>query len=266
MGKTKTAFIGEEVGHEEKEKKERKSPRAGSEQKKTKVAGLKGGQKITEVSAEVEDIDKQEEVSQESKKFAREPKGRSKKYKEAKGKIDNSKLYSLKSAIELAKSIAFTSFDATLEMHLVIKKEGFSAKVALPHSFGKEKKVEVADSNTIDKLKEGKIDFDVLLATPDMMPKLVPFAKLLGPKGLMPNPKNGTLIRSTAEAKNFSQSTVTIKTEKSAPVIHTSIGKTSMEVKDLVENGNKIIDSLGKNQIEKAYISSTMGPSIKLTI
>jgi len=129
----------------------------------------------------------------------------------------------------------------------------------------KAKRIEVADAKTLDKLKSGKVDFDVLLATADMMPKLVPFARLLGPKGLMPNPKNGTLIKSAKDAEKFSGNTMTIKTEKSAPLIHTTIGKVSQDEKELEENVNAIFDAVGRKQIERAFISSTMSPSIKIS-
>jgi len=136
--------------------------------------------------------------------------------------------------------------------------------VSLPHSTGKTKKIEVADEKTIAKLEKGVIDFDVLLATPDMMPKLLPFARLLGPKGLLPNPKNGTLIKSKEEAKNFSTGKMTLKTEKEAPLIHTIFGKVSMEDKKLSENLETIIEAIGRKQIVKLFIKSTMSPSARI--
>ena len=115
-------------------------------------------------------------------------------------------------------------------------------------------------------MKDGKIDFDVLLATAEMMPKLVPYAKLLGPKGLMPNPKNGTLIKSKKEAKKFGGNTMTIKAEKAEPVIHTTFGKVSQKPKELEENLETILKAIGKKQIVKAYIKSTMSPSVKIAL
>ncbi len=146
-----------------------------------------------------------------------------------------------------------------------IKKVGTSVNVKLPYSTGKKKKVEIASNATIEKLKKGKTDFDLLLATPDMMPKLVPFAKILGPKGLMPNPKNGTLIKTKDEAKKFSGNTINIKTEKKAPVIHAVVGKVKMEDKKLIGNVEEIFSKIGKKQITNAYLTSTMGPSIKIS-
>ncbi len=99
-----------------------------------------------------------------------------------------------------------------------------------------------------------------------MMPKLVPFAKLLGPRGLMPNPKTGTLIKSAKDAEKFSGNSLTIKTEKSQPVIHTVIGKVSQENQELKENIETIFSAITKKQIVKAYLKSTMSPSVKLNL
>lgn len=190
---------------------------------------------------------------------------RSKKYQETKAKLDSNKSYSVADVIKRLKEITFVKFNETLELHLNVKKQGLSVNVTLPHQAGKEKKIEIASDATIGKLESGKIDFDVLLATPEMMPKLVKFAKILGPKGMMPNPKNGTLIKKAEDAKNFSNS-MSIKTEKEAPLIHTSFGKLSQKEEDLVENANAILDAVNRKQIIKAYMKSTMSPSLKISI
>ncbi len=139
-------------------------------------------------------------------------------------------------------------------------------QLELPHQAGKIRKIEVADKKTIENLKKGKINFDVLLATADIMPKLVPFAKMLGPKGLMPNPKNGTLIKDIKEAKKFSANKLTLKTEKKAPLIHTVVGKVSQKDKEVSENAKALLKAFGKKQVTKACLTSTMGPSIRVDL
>lgn len=193
-------------------------------------------------------------------------KKRGKKYISTRSKIDTNKLYSISDAVGLVKETAYAKFDAAVELHLVVKKEGVNVNVALPHSSGKQKKVEIADEATVEKLKAGKIDFDILLATADMMPKLVPFAKTLGPKGLMPNPRNGTLIKDKSAIKNFSGNSVNIKGERKAPLVHTVAGKVSQKNEELEANIGAIINAMGPKQVQKAYLSSTMGPSVKLVI
>jgi len=192
---------------------------------------------------------------------------RGKNYLSAKSQIDKNKFYNFSDAIKILREINKAKFDATIEIHLITKKESVSINVSLPHGTGKEKKIEIANDDTIKALETGKINFDVLLATPEFMPKLVRFAKILGPKGLMPNPKNGTVIKSEKEASKFSANSLNIKTERKAPIIHTTIGKISMEDKKLEDNLNAIIEALGGNkQIVKVYICASMSPSIKLNI
>jgi large subunit ribosomal protein L1 len=144
---------------------------------------------------------------------------------------------------------------------------GTSTQVTLPHQAGREKKVEIATDETVIKLKEGKIDFDILVATPEMMPKLVPFARLLGPKGLMPNPKNGTLVNDPKKAKSFSTATITLKTEKDAPLIHTVVGKTSQKDEEIADNVEAVLKAFGgSKQIIRAFIKATMSPVVKIDI
>lgn len=195
-----------------------------------------------------------------------DPRKRSKKYQQNKGLVDRNKEYSVADAIALAKKTSYSSFDGSMELHATTKKEGVSVQVTMPHSAGKQKKVEIADAGTIKKLTEGKVDFDILLATADMMPKLVPFAKILGPRGMMPNPKNGTLIKDAKAAEKFSGNSMSVKTEKKAPLIHTVFGKVSQKEKELEENLEAIFAALGKRQVIKAYIKASMGPSIKVSV
>lgn len=191
---------------------------------------------------------------------------RGKNYLAARAGIDKNRSYPLNEAIAKIKETSYTKFDATVELHVTVKKQGLSVQTTLPHGTGKQKKVEVANDETIKKLEDGKVDFDVLLATADMMPRLVPFAKILGPRGLMPNPKTGTLIKTAGDAKNFSQNKITIKTEKKAPIIHVSVGKLSLTDSQITENTQTVIEALGKNQAVKAHLSSTMSPSLKLSL
>jgi large subunit ribosomal protein L1 len=263
MGKTKTAFIGEPL-----EQKPKKFPSKDKKAEKIHIAGLKGGQRIKTVEVELPP-ETLSEVSEEkgTEKKIKAPRVRGKKYLESKGKVNPTQLYSPEEAIKLVKETSLTKFDGTSEVHLVVKKAGITANVTLPYAAGREKKVEIASDATIEKLKAGKIDFDVLLATPDLMPKLVPFARILGPRGLMPNPKSGTLISDPKKAKNFSANAITLKTEKEAPLIHTTIGKVSQNEKELADNLEAIVKALGgAKQILKIYIKATMGPSIKVAV
>ena len=257
MGKTKTAFVSDLSDDAKKNKKE-------SQKKSEKVhlANLKGGQRIKAIEAEP--ILTEEE--NEEKKQRRAPRVRGKKWADAKTQVDMTKEYRLIDAIKLCKKTSYSKFDGTMEMHLIVKKQGLSANASLPFSAGRQKKIEIASDDTVKKLKEGKVDFDILIATPEMMPKLVSFARILGPKGLMPNPKNGTLITDIKKAKDFSANSTNLKTEKEAPLIHTTFGKVSQKEEELEKNAQTIIDTITTKQIVKAYIKPTMGPAVKVKL
>jgi len=260
MGKTKTQFVGESL---DETKQKSKKPK---KKEKVHLSGQKGGERVKLMEGNI--LTKPASTSLDTGASARQgkPKVRGKKYIEAKRKVDSTKVYPLKDAITLAKETSTSKFDGTMELHLVTRKSGLAASVELPHSSGKTRKVEIADEQTIKKLESGKVDFDVLLATPDMMPRLVPHARLLGPRGLMPNPKNGTIIKTKKDAEKFNADKVTIKTEKSAPVVHTVVGKVSMKEGDLLENIESILNVIGKKQVLKAYLTTSMGPSVKVSV
>jgi len=263
MGKTKTAVLFGTVeikktsAEEYAEKKAKKA--AALAPKETKVENV-------EILPVVVDEKVVEKPARKEKILVVTSRG--KKYLESKSKISKTTLYKIEDAIKVIKDASYSKFDGTMEMHLVMKKIGITAQVTLPFSSGKTKKIEVASDDTITKLQAGKIDFDLLLATAEMMPKLVVFARLLGPKGLMPNPKNGTVIKSEKEVEKFKGNLITLKTEREAPLIHTSFGKVSQKSEELTKNAEAILASLNGSKaiIIRAFIKSTMSPSVKVQI
>lgn len=267
MGKTKTAFVGgpEKEGKSSLDKLKEKREKQAKE--KVHISGLKGGQRIKIIEpAPTEEAPIMETKAEGPERAKRVERVRGKKYLQSKSKIDKSKTYSFAEALKLVKNSSYSKFDGTMEVHFVVRKTGLNIQATLPYSSGKTKKIEVAGEKTLTKLAGGKIDFDVLVATPEMMPKLVPFARLLGPRGLMPNPKNGTLVADIKKAKSFSANSTTVKTEKDYPLIHTTIGKVSQDDKELTANFQAIVKAIGDKQIVKAYLKATMSPSVKVKI
>jgi large subunit ribosomal protein L1 len=227
-----------------------------------------GKKKTVVVEGEVEVKKAPVKIKEEKveKKTFRRPKKRSASYVKAKAKVDRTKMYSLPEAVALVKDTSYSKFSGSVELHMVVKKEKLMVNATLPHPTGKSKRVEVASETTIEKLKAGKIDFDVLLAKAEIMPKLVPFAKILGPKGLMPNPIAGTLIKSEDEVKKLSADSVVIRAEKSQPVVHLVVGKVSQKGKELEENIKAVFSAIGEKQIVKASVSASMGPGVKVKV
>ncbi len=214
-------------------------------------------------------------------------------------KIDKTKLYDVEEAIKLAKDTANSKFDATLEvamnLNLDVKKadQQLRGAVVLPNGTGKSKKIlvlakgdqakaaisakadYVGDIDLINKIeKENWFDYDVIIATPEMMPMLGKIGKLLGPKGLMPNPKTGTVTTDVARAiEETKKGKVSYRTDSFGNV-HGIFGKASFDDDKLIENLKAFVNVIIKSKpsttkgiyIKNISISSTMGPGIKLDI
>ncbi len=247
------------------------------EKEKVKTTGLGGGERVTAVKGgtgkeptevlNAEEIqEKDAENTKEKRRVGQEEPG--KKYKQAKKKIDTDKKYSIKEAVKLVKEVSISSFTGKLEAHLVLTKTGKIGEVDLPHFQGKEKKIAIASEEIIKKIESGDIDFDVLLASPKWMSKLAKYGRILGPQGLMPNPKDGTLTDNPEKLKKKMEKKETIKleTEKKQPVMHLVLGKLDQPQKELVANVEKLISYLGPKKIRKLVLAPTMGPGIKVKV
>lgn len=218
---------------------------------------------------------------------------RGKKYKEALKLINKNEMYEPTKAIEVIKKAAYTKFDETVDAVFVLnldKKHTIRGTHVYDYPFGKQKKVLVfAEGNyadearqagadyvggqeLIDKISSGWLDFDACIATPDMMKNISKLAKILGPKGLMPNPKLGTVTTDIKKAiEEIKKGKIEYRADK-AGNIHVSIGKKSMEDDKLLSNLSSIYKEILKKRpadlkgdyIKKVYISSTMSPSVKI--
>ena len=224
-------------------------------------------------------------------------KKRSKKYCEALKKVEKGKIYTKEEAVKLVKETSITSFDASIEiamrLNLDTKKadQQLRGAIVLPKGTGKTNKVlviakgdkanqakeagadYVGDTDMLEKIeKENWFDFDVMIATPDMMPLLGKLGKVLGPKGLMPNPKTGTVTMDVAKAVSEAKAGRVEYRTDSFGNIHGVVGKVSFSEEDLLENLNAFVSHILKlrpatvkgDYVKNISISSTMGPGIKV--
>lgn len=227
--------------------------------------------KVVEAKEPAAKAEKQADEAAEAKKAAKPAKkasktGRSKRYVAQKSLIDRSKEYDAFAAVELVKRSSYGRFDATITADINCKSIGNQADLALPHSTGQQRRVAIADDKVLAAIEAGKIEFDVLISTPQMMPKLAKLAPVLGPKGLMPNPKQGTVTSKPEDKKKeLEAGSMTVKTERKTPVAHVVIGKSSMDTKHLVENVNALLDVL-RGKALKLTLSATMGPGVKVKV
>lgn len=221
---------------------------------------------------------------------------RGKKYQEAYKLIEKGKIYNLKDALELAIKTSPVKFDASVEAHARLgvdprqADQNIRTTIVLPNGNGKTVRVAVfapldvckaakaagadiaEDEEFLKQLEKGVIDFDVLISTPQYMPKLGKYARLLGPKGLMPNPKAGTVTMDVEKAvKESKAGKVEYRVDKQS-IVHIGLGKVSFGADKLLENANTFFDSLKSQKpasikgtyVKSVFITTTMGPSIEI--
>lgn len=220
-----------------------------------------------------------------------------KKFKNAKAQVE-SRPYKLDEALPLVKKLSHAKFDETVEIAIRLGVDPKHADqmvrgtVVLPHGLGKSKKVcviasgekvkeaeeagaeHVGGEELVVKIQEGWLDFDALIATPDVMKSVGKLGKILGPKGLMPNPKTGTVTFELGKAvREIKAGKVEFRVDKTS-IIHTPVGKVSFTADHLVENTRTLIDSVVKAKpaaskgkyVRSIYVSSTMGPGIQVDV
>jgi large subunit ribosomal protein L1 len=224
---------------------------------------------------------------------------RGKKYLEAAKKVDRARLYAPKEALELAKEVSYAGFDATVEMHLRMgldpkrSEQQIRGVVRLPHGLGKTVRVLVfasaeaesaarasgadfviSDDEGIKKIMDGWTDFDVAIAVPEIMSKVGKLGRVLGRKGLMPNPKTGTVVqaadlaRAVADAK---AGRVEYRLDRTGNV-HVPLGKASAPAQDLLENMAAIMEAIRKAKpsaakgtyVKRVTVTPTMGPGVRV--
>lgn len=222
----------------------------------------------------------------------------SKRFKKLVALVDKKKVYSLKEAVDLAKQTSNTKFDSSIDIAIKLNLDTTKAEqqlrgtIALPHYFGKTTKVLVIADNVtseeakaagadffgttdmIAEIKNGWLDFGLIITTPKFMPELSKLGKILGPKGLMPNPKLGTVTNDVIKSiKEFKKGKSTYRTDTYGN-IHMIVGKASASADKIIENITTLVDFILSKRpstvkgeyIQKMYLSSSMGPAIKFTI
>lgn len=220
----------------------------------------------------------------------------SKKRKEALAKVDKTKLYSLDEAAALVKNITFTKFDASIDLDVRLGVDPRKANqmvrgvVALPHGTGKQVRVLVlctpdkeeeakaagADfcglDEYVEKIKGGWTDIDVVITTPNVMPKVGALGKILGPRGLMPNPKTGTVTMEVGKAvQEVKAGKIDFKVDKFG-IIHTGVARASFDANKIADNAREVLQTILKlkpsaakgTYMQSVYISSTMSPGIQI--
>ena len=275
------------------------------DEEKFAKSGKKSKKHIEEVKAEEERQARKEERAKEEAEAEKKPKGakpitrplierRSKNYRKAAEKLEKGKVYTLAEAMKLAVETNPVKFDATVEAHVRLgvdprqADQNIRTTVVLPNGNGKTVRVAVfapadvakkakeagadiaEDVEFLKRLDKGEIAFDVLVSTPQYMPKLGKYARMLGPKGLMPNPKAGTVTMDIEKAvKEAKAGKVEYRVDKQS-IVHIGLGKVSFGADKLLENANVFFDSLKSqkpaslkgNYVKSVYITTTMGPSI----
>lgn len=271
---------------------------------KTAKAGKRSAKAVAEVEekqakeerkvakADEDESPKSKVVQKVRSKLERKSKG----YRKASEAIDKSKAYSLVEALELAMKTSPVKFDATVEMHINLgvdprhADQNLRDTIVLPAGTGKTVRVAVfadvddaatakksgadiaAGDEFLQQLEKGTIDFDILIATPAMMAKLGKYARLLGPKGLMPNPKSGTVTSDVAKAVTEAKAGRLEYRVDSTGIVHVGVGKVSFGGDKLAQNARAVLASIKSNRpaslkstyVKAIHVTTTMGPSVKV--
>lgn len=288
-------------------KEEQLDAESSAEPKTTAKAGKRSAKAVAEAEEkEAKQARKAEKTSPEAvqtKKPAKKPtrskiERAGKKFREVAKLVEKDKIYTLAEALELATKTSTTKFDGTVELHVNLgvdprqADQNVRGTASLPQGTGKSVRVAVVAEADDDKkakdagadlvgadkilaqLDKEQIEFDVLVATPNQMPKLAKYARLLGPKGLMPNPKSGTVTADVAKAVKEAKAGRVEYRVDSAGIIHLGVGKVSFGKDRLLDNAQTVVDaikaakpaSLKGAYIKSAHVTTTMGPGIKVQI
>lgn len=272
--------------------------RVGKEKEKTKK---KSGKEVVKKETKPKTAAKSAAVKKSKKekpKLSKEERRHSKKYREVSALVDKDKHYSYQEGIELIKKTSVTKFDSSVEIHIRLgvnpsaSDQQIRGTVVLPGGTGKQKKVAVVCSTDKEKeatdagadmvggdsliaeIEKGKLGFDVLVASPDMMAKIGKLGRVLGTKGLMPNPKSGTVTQNIGSAvKELKAGRVEFRVDKNG-IVHQIIGKSSFDQKKLEVNYEAFLDAIKHAKpsgvkgvyIKSISLSTTMGPGVKVTV
>lgn len=286
MGKIRVKTIGDETQEKEEQLKAKKKAEAKRAQEAAKKAADKTEASEETVAEKIEAKAEKDAEGTETKaevkkkkaksaaKFKKETKQKhSKQYLTVAAHVEKNKKYALSEAVALLPKLQRAKFDETVELHINTLEKGISGSVILPHGTGKTIRIAIANQSAdakaveelVKKIEGGQIEFDVLIATPDTMPKLAKVARVLGPRGLMPNPKNGTVTPKPDEAaKKFEGGQMHFKTEAKFPLLHMTIGKVSFGDKKLAENAKASLHAVKSKNIRTVTLKSTMSPGIEL--
>ena len=278
MGTQRPVVIGEvpeELGgpiaeHHGKKKDKEKTKKEKVEEK-VKEAKF-GKEKVAEEQIGKAERSKPEEAKEKPKKKIKQGKAkvRSQKYQNALALINPQKQYSFVEAIDLVKKTSLSSFDGNVEAHIRLlgksgKPEQIRGLLKYPHVTGRKVTVATLDDKTIKEIeKTGQAPADIYLATPAMMPKVAKLAKILGPKGKMPNPKAGTITDNPEKTKAELESGQTEYKTDSYGNIHQVIGKVSGKSEELEKNLKALLDVLPAEKLVSITLCATMGPGIKV--
>lgn len=277
-----------------------------AEEKSVAKAGKRSAKAIAEKEEKIEK-EARKEAAKDDEEADKKPKQpvkparsrlerRSKKYRKAAEQIDKDKQYTLVEALDLATKTSTTAFDASVEMHIRLGVDPRQAdqnirdNLVLPAGTGKTVKIAVFADEDVAKeakkagadiagsddflaqLDKGTIDFDVLIATPNVMAKLSKYARVLGPKGLMPNPKSGTVTTDVAKAIQQAKAGKVEYRVDSTGIVHLAIGKISFGTTKLKDNADAVVASIKQNKpaslkgtyVKSVVVTTSMGPGIKV--